>query len=106
MDKQTAMNTISIEAKQMVNSAITQVSNDFIQRKKDELILKWFTAFMKEDDTSFEDLYSSWELDAFFGNYTKQFTIPDMETVCNEINHSLTNWKTFNAYFHENLKVK
>ena len=100
------MQTVALEAKQMVSSAINQISNDFVQRKKDELILKWFTAFMKEDDTSFEDLYSSWELDAFFGNYTKQFTIPSLEEVCNAINHTATNWKTFNAYFQENIKIK
>lgn len=105
--QQTAnMNTIEVEAKQMVNQAIAKVSNDFVQRKKDELIAKWFADFMNDDEDSFEDKYKSWELDAFFGNYTKQFTIPSIEEVCDAINDQAINWHRFNDYFQENLKVK
>lgn len=101
------MNTIEVEAKQMVSQAIAKVSNDFVQRKKDELIFKWFNEMMTApDDVEFDDMHRGWELDAFFGNYTKQFTIPNADECDEALNDQGINWERFNDYFQENLKVK
>lgn len=89
-----------------LRNAYGTVSATPIQNKKDELIQKWFADFNSDDEESFEEKYAGWELDAFFGNYNKQFSMPAI-ILCNDaLNDQACDWDRFNDFFQEHLKLK
>jgi len=61
-----------------------------IAYNKVSMITRWFNEFMEDSDEPFEVLYASW-------NAENQ--LPDMDEVCDAVNHCACDWNCFYNYF-------
>lgn len=97
---------IAETVKEAVAKSEAKTRATFIANRKEVLIKKWWAEFNEENEKTFEEIYSGWEIDAHFGILSQSYTIPSLEDCCDELNHTKTDWKSFNDYFQEHFKLK
>lgn len=98
--------TIAETVKEMVQKSEAITRATFIANRKEVMIKRWWDDFNDTTDRSFEVLYSSWEIDAFWGILGERYSIPSLEVCEDALNNTACKWKRFNSFFQEHLKLK
>lgn len=98
--------TIAETVKEMVQKSEASTRATFISNRKEVMIKRWWDDFNDTTERSFEVLYSSWEIDAYWGILGERYSIPSIVVCSDALNDKACDWKRFNNFFQEHLIVK
>lgn len=98
--------TIAETVKDVIQKSKVDTRATFIANRKEVLIKEWWDEFNEENGKTFEEIYTGWEIDAFFGILSQPYKIPSIVVCSDALNDKGCDWDRFNEFFQGNLKLK